>query len=102
MELNVQDDDEFELLRNLLNNKQELEKKFKFVLQHLDQIVDILKDFLADKTKFKGANVKDGGGGGGLGLDKLSEALSTCDSTESLLETICSLTSETWGDSELR
>lgn len=101
MELNVQDDDEFELLsepyRNILNNKQELEKKFKFVLQHLDQIIDILKDFLADKAKFKGANVKDGVDGG-LGLDKLSEALSTCDSTESLLETICSLTSETLGD----
>lgn len=100
LELNVQDDDEFELLseqyKNLLNNKHELEKKLKFVRMHLDQIIDILKDFLADKTKFKGANVsRDSSGGGGLGLDKLSEALSTCESPESLLETICSLTSET-------
>lgn len=94
--MNVQDDDEFELLseqyKNLLLSKQELEKRFKCDLYHLDQIVDILKDFLADKNKFKGASVKDDH------LDKVSAALSTCDNRETLLETICSLTSETWGE----
>lgn len=95
LELNVQDDDEFELLseqyKNLLLNKQDIEKRFKYDLYHLDQMFDILKDFLADKNKFKGASVKDN-------LDKVSEALSTCDDRESLLEAICSLTSENWAE----
>lgn len=87
LELNVQNDDEYELLsdkhKNLLLNKQILEEKFKNDLSHLDRIVGILKDFLIDKTKFKGIQVKNK-------LEKVVEALNSCDDKESLLETICS------------
>jgi hypothetical protein len=87
LELNVQNDDEFELLsdkhKNLLQNKQTLEKKFKNDLSHLDRIVSVLKDFLVDKSKFKGIQMKNK-------LEKVVEALNSCDDKESLLETICS------------
>lgn len=62
LELNVQNDDEFELLsdkyKNLLRNKQNLEENFKKDSSSLDRLIGILTDFYMDKNKFKGINVK--------------------------------------------
>lgn len=62
LELNVQNDDEFELLsdkyKNLLRNKQNLEENFKKESSSLDRLIGILTDFYMDKNKFKGINVK--------------------------------------------
>lgn len=62
LELNVQNDDEFELLsddyKNLLHSKQNLEKKFKSESSNLDRLIGILMDSYIDKNKFKGISVK--------------------------------------------
>lgn len=62
LELNVQNDDEFETLsdnyKNLLHNKQDLEKKFNSESSNLNRLIGILTDYYVDKSKFKGINVK--------------------------------------------
>lgn len=62
LELNVQNDDEFELLsdeyKNLLQSKQTLEEKFKRESTNLDRLIGILTDIYIDKNKFKGISVK--------------------------------------------
>lgn len=62
LELNVQNDDEFELLsdefKNLLKDKQTIEKKFNNESANLNRLIGILANFYMDKNKFKGINVK--------------------------------------------
>lgn len=62
LDLNVQNDDEFELLsdkyKNLLHNKQNLEGKFKNDSTNLKRLIGILAEFYVDKNKFKGINVR--------------------------------------------
>lgn len=62
LELNVQNDDEFELLsdnyKSLVHNKQNLEETFKRDSSNLDRLIGILTEFYIDKNKFKGMNVK--------------------------------------------
>jgi Bardet-Biedl syndrome 7 protein len=62
MELNVQNDEEFEMLsdefKTLLQNKQDLEEKFNVEAPNLNQLNRILVDIYVDKHKFKGINVK--------------------------------------------
>lgn len=86
LELNVQNDDEFELLsdnyKNLLHNKQNLEEKFKAETSNLDRLIGILTDFYIDKNKFKGINVKSK-------LEPLLEALSS-KNLDTLFEIFCS------------
>lgn len=72
LDLNVQNDDEFELLsdnyKNLVVNKQSLEEKFKKESSNLDRLIAISIDFYIDKNKFKGINVRNK-------LETLQEAL---------------------------
>jgi Bardet-Biedl syndrome 7 protein len=62
LELNVQNDDEFELLsdkyKSLLQNKQNVEEKYKSDSSNLNRLIGILIDFFIDKNKFKGINVR--------------------------------------------
>lgn len=62
LELNVQNDDEFDLLsniyKNLLHNKQNIEDTFKSSTSNLKRLIDILTEFYVDKNKFKGINVR--------------------------------------------
>lgn len=62
LELNVQRDDEYELLsdkyKKLLQNKQNVEEKYKSDSSNLKRLIGILIDFYVDKNKFKGINVK--------------------------------------------
>lgn len=62
LELNVQNDDEFELLsdkyKKLLLNKQNVEEMYKSDSSNLKRLIGILIDFYVDKNKFKGINVK--------------------------------------------
>lgn len=85
LELNVQNDDEFELLsdnyKNLLQNKQSIEEKFRSESSNLDRLIGILTDFYIDKNKFKGINVKQK-------LETFQESLRNYQS-DSLKEIIC-------------
>lgn len=85
LELNVQNDDEFELLsdkyKNLLRNKQNLEENFKSESSNLDRLIGILTDFYMDKNKFRGINVKHK-------LESLHDALRSCKS-DTLMEIFC-------------
>lgn len=62
LELNVQNDDEYELLsdkyKKLLQNKRNVEEKYKSDSSNLKRLIGILIDFYIDKNKFKGINVK--------------------------------------------
>jgi Bardet-Biedl syndrome 7 protein len=62
LELNVQNDDEYELLsdkyKKLLQNKRNVEEKYKSDSSNLKRLIGILIDFYVDKNKFKGINVK--------------------------------------------
>ena len=62
LELNVQNDDEFELLsdefKNLLQTKNAIEKKFNNESANVNRLIGILTNFYVDKNKFKGINVK--------------------------------------------
>ncbi len=62
LELNVQNDDEFELLsdkyKKLLQSKQKVEERYKSDSSNLKRLIGILIDFYVDKNKFKGINVK--------------------------------------------
>lgn len=62
LELNVHNDDEFEMLsenyKSLVQNKQNLEETFKKDSSNLDRLIGILTEFYIDKNKFKGMNVK--------------------------------------------
>jgi Bardet-Biedl syndrome 7 protein len=82
LELNVQNDDEFEVLsdkyKNLLHNKQTIEDTFKKESSNLDRLIGIVTGCYIDWNKFKGINVKHK-------LEKLTEALNDY-KTESLLE----------------
>lgn len=82
LELNVQNDDEYELLsddfKNLLKNKQTLEEQFNQESSNLNRLTGILADFYTDKNKFKGINVKGK-------LDSFIDSLSNEDLTESQL-----------------
>jgi Bardet-Biedl syndrome 7 protein len=82
LELNVQNDDEFEMLsdkyKNLLHNKQSIEESFEKESSKLDRLIGIVTDFYVDWSKFKGMNVKSK-------LEKLTEALRDS-STETLFE----------------
>lgn len=75
LELNVQNDDEFELLsdkyKNLLQNKQNVEDKFKNDSSNLNRLIGILIDFYVDKNKFRGINVRNK-------LDAFVDALKSC------------------------
>jgi Bardet-Biedl syndrome 7 protein len=87
LELNVQNDDEFELLsdnyKNLLRNKQSLEEKFTSESSNLNRLIGILTDFYVDKNKFKGINVRNK-------LETFVDALSTSyESVVQLLEVLC-------------
>lgn len=86
LELNVQNDDEFELLsdkyKNILRDKQNLEEKFKIQSFKLDRLIGILTDFYIDKNKFKGINVKQK-------LETLMEALGSSYTSETLLQVFC-------------
>jgi Bardet-Biedl syndrome 7 protein len=82
LDLNVQNDDEFDLLsdnyKDLVLNKQSLEENFKREASNLDRLTAILIDFYIDKNKFKGVNVRNK-------LETLQEALADC-KTEALME----------------
>jgi Bardet-Biedl syndrome 7 protein len=87
LELNVQNDDEFELLsenyKNFLRNKQNLEEKFNSESSNLNRLIGILTDFYVDKNKFKGINVRNK-------LEMFVETLSTSyESDKQLLEAFC-------------
>ncbi|XP_070507976.1 BBSome complex member BBS7-like [Chironomus tepperi] len=75
LELNVQNDDEFEMLsdkyKNLLQNKQNVEEKFKNDSSNLNRLIGILIDFYVDKNKFRGINVRNK-------LDAFVDALKNC------------------------
>lgn len=75
LELNVRNDDEFELLsekyKNLLQNKQNIEEKYKTDSSNLNRLIGILIDFYVDKNKFKGINVRNK-------LDSFFDALKNC------------------------
>jgi len=85
LELNVQNDDEYELLsdkyKNLLTNKQNLEEKYKSESSNLNRLIGILMDLYIDKNKFKGINVKNK-------LEAVAEALHH-GTSDMILETYC-------------
>lgn len=88
LELNVQNDDEFELLsdnyKNLLHNKQNLEERFKSESSNLNRLIGILTDFYIDKNKFKGINVRHK-------LNSLQDALNNFrNDSDTLMEIFCS------------
>lgn len=90
LELNVQNDDEFELLsdefKNLLNDKQNIEKKFNNESANLNRLIGVLANFYVDKNKFKGINVKNK-------LEAFIDILNTeIESEDFLLETLNSTT----------
>lgn len=62
LQLNVQNDDEFDLLsedyKNLLHNKQKIEANYEIESKNLARLVRILTEFYMDKNKFKGVNVR--------------------------------------------
>lgn len=62
IDLNVQNDDEFNLLsdkyKNLLMNKNVIETSFKNEGSNLKRLNGIMTDLYIDKNKFKGINVK--------------------------------------------
>lgn len=75
LELNVRNDDEFELLsdkyKNLLQNKQNVEAKYKSDSANLIRLIGILIDFYVDKYKFRGINVRNK-------LDTFVDAVKNC------------------------
>ena len=75
LELNVQNDDEFELLsdkyKKLLQSKQNIEEKYKSDSSNLKRLIGILIDFYVDKNKFKGINVRNK-------LEAFEDALKNC------------------------
>lgn len=85
LELNVQNDDEFEMLsekyKNILHNKQNLEDEFKKESNNLDRLIGILTEFYIDKNKFKGINVK-------TKIEAVIEALKNF-KKNSLMEILC-------------
>lgn len=87
LELNVQNDDEFELLsekyKKILQDKQNIEENFKKESCNLNRLIGILTEFYIDKNKFKGINVKQK-------LETFLEALKNYKSgSESLLKLFC-------------
>jgi Bardet-Biedl syndrome 7 protein len=62
LELNVQNDEEFEMLseefKSLLQDKQNIEEKFSSVSSNLNRLNGILIDIYVNKYKFKGIAVK--------------------------------------------
>lgn len=75
LELNVRNDDEYELLsdkyKNLLQDKQNIEDKYKTDMSNLNRLIGILIDFYVDKNKLKGINVRNK-------LDVFVDALKNC------------------------
>jgi Bardet-Biedl syndrome 7 protein len=75
LELNVRSDDEFELLsdkyKNLLQNKQGIEERYRSDASNLNRLIGILIDFYVDKNKFRGINVRSK-------LDSFVDALKNC------------------------
>ena len=75
LELNVQNDDEFELLsdkyKKLLQNKQNVDEKYKSDSSNRNRLIGILIDFYVDKNKFKGINVRNK-------LEAFMDALKNC------------------------
>lgn len=86
LELNVQNDDEFELLsdkyKKLLQNKQNVEEKYKSDASNRNRLIGILIDFYVDKNKFKGINVRNK-------LEAFVEALKNCNDGTTLKEFYC-------------
>jgi Bardet-Biedl syndrome 7 protein len=62
LELNVRNDDEYELLseqyKNLLQNKQQIEQSYKKDFINNKRLIGILIDFYIDRNKHRGVNVK--------------------------------------------
>lgn len=83
LNLNVENDDEFELLsdkyKNLLNDKQNLEAKHEIESTNFNRLIGILIDIYIDKNKFKGINVKSK-------LESYTHFLRNCDGIEQLME----------------
>jgi Bardet-Biedl syndrome 7 protein len=83
LELNVQNDDEFELLsekyKNLLRDKQNIEEKFQSESSNLDRLISILAEFFVNKNKFKGINVRNK-------LETLLEALNNYKNGDNLVD----------------
>lgn len=92
MEINIQNDEEFEILsdkyKNLLRNKQSLEENFKSEAFNRERLIGVVTDFYIDNNKFKGINVKNK-------LESLQDALRDYN-TEILLETFCDNKKEKW------
>lgn len=89
LELNVQNDDEFELLsdkyKKLLQNKQNVEEKYKSDSSNLKRLIGILIDSYVDKNKFKGINVRNKSEAFADGLKNCSDGTLReflCDSSE--------------------
>lgn len=87
LELNVQNDDEFELLsdkyKKLLQNKQNVDEKYKSDSSNRNRLIGILIDFYVDKNKFKGINVRNK-------LEAFMDALKNC-SAGTLSEFYCDM-----------
>jgi Bardet-Biedl syndrome 7 protein len=92
LELNVQNDDEFEMLsdkyKNLLKNKQNLEEKHKIESANYSRLIANLVDIYIDKNKFKGINVRGK-------LESLTHCLRNCESVEQLMEFYMSFENKT-------
>jgi Bardet-Biedl syndrome 7 protein len=90
LELNVRNDDEYELLsdkyKNLLQNKQNIEELYKSDSSNLKRLIGILIDFYVDKNKFKGINVRSK-------LETFVDALKNC-KPGTLREFFCDVSGE--------
>lgn len=62
LELNIQNDDDFEVLsdkyKNLLKNKRSHEENFKNESFNLQRLINVVTDFYVDRSKLKGINAK--------------------------------------------